>query len=171
MGTVPGIYCQWRRNICFFFEILIFSHQTHNSTLLLFIYSLLSPFCSPLTSSSERPIRLRRGFTGWGCEGKPKWNAAHLLEWNQDEFSSIIPYALLTLLLPPTALIIKKRSQSTLATLVWICMCSTTSNMYQHSCTWASAWGTLQIKFLSTAYTTRADNPKKKRLRIRECIV
>lgn len=37
----------------------------------------LSPLCSLLTRSSERPIRLHRGFTGWGCEGKPKWNAAH----------------------------------------------------------------------------------------------
>lgn len=40
----------------------------------------LSPLCSPLTPSGERPIRLHRGFAGWGCEGKPKWNAAHLLE-------------------------------------------------------------------------------------------
>lgn len=66
-----------------------------------------SPLCSPLTPSSERPIRLHRGFTGWGCEGKPKWNAAHLLEWNQDGFSSITPYAppgLLLLQLQCTAL-------------------------------------------------------------------
>lgn len=40
----------------------------------------LSPHCSPLTPSSERAIRLHRGFAGWGWEGKPKWNAAHLLE-------------------------------------------------------------------------------------------
>lgn len=40
----------------------------------------LSSLCSPLTPSSERPIRLHRGFTAPASEGKPKWNAAHLLE-------------------------------------------------------------------------------------------
>lgn len=42
--------------------------------------SSLSSLCSSLTPSGERPIRLHRGFTGHGCGGKPKWNAAHLLE-------------------------------------------------------------------------------------------
>lgn len=59
----------------------------------------LSSLCSSLTPSGERPIRLHRGFTGHGCEGKPKWNAAHLLEWNQHGFSSITPYASLSPLL------------------------------------------------------------------------
>ena len=40
----------------------------------------LSSLCSSLTPSGERPICLHRGFTGHGCEEKPKWNAAHLLE-------------------------------------------------------------------------------------------
>lgn len=40
----------------------------------------LSSLCSPLTPSSERPIRLHRGFTARASEGKPKWNSAHLLE-------------------------------------------------------------------------------------------
>lgn len=45
----------------------------------IFLYPLISsplPF-SALKPSSEKPISLHRG---WGCEGKPKWNAAHLLE-------------------------------------------------------------------------------------------
>lgn len=49
----------------------------------LFPHPLISLSLTPLLSSkpsSERPIRLDCGFTDWGCEGKPKWNTAHLLE-------------------------------------------------------------------------------------------
>lgn len=57
---------------------LVSPHRTPSSD---FNFSL-SSLCSSLTPSGERPIRLHlhRGFTGHGCEGKPKWNAAHLLE-------------------------------------------------------------------------------------------
>ncbi len=89
-----------------------------------------SPLCSPLTPSSERPIRLHRGFTGWGCEGKPKWNAAHLLEWNQDGFSSITPYA------PPGLLLLQlhctKKPQNTSSKHVWLCVCLRASH-YLHN--------------------------------------
>lgn len=80
-----------------------------------------SPFCTPPTPSSERPIRLHRGFTGWDCERKPKWNAVHLLEWNQDTVSSITPYALLGLLL--LQLHCNKKPHNSSSKLVWISVC------------------------------------------------
>lgn len=84
--------------------------------------SFLSSLCSPLMPNSERPISLHRGFTSWGCEGKPKWNAAHLLEWNQDGFSSITPYA------PPALLLLQqhctKKPQNASSRLVVMCVCT-----------------------------------------------
>lgn len=102
------------------------SYYTHVSLLhfpppTTFFTLSLSPFCTPPTPGSERPIRLHRGFTGWDCEGKPKWNAVHLLEWNQDRVSSITPYALLGLLL--LQLHCNKKPHNSSSKLVWISVC------------------------------------------------